>query len=159
MYIAKPSGMTPSQYAKDLLTKSFRCKNLYEGNALNEILIKGFDASIRHSMRKYKEGKKEASLHDIAFHATTLLELQGHDWRSNCASQFTKKAADKMRETVVLLQISRECRSKRIHIEPFSFYEKNLGYSINSAGYDSTIHAFKRHFLADRKPPLVVGYR
>lgn len=95
MNIAKPSGMLPFQYAKDLLTKTFRCINVYERIALNEIFIKGFDASPRQRMREYREGKKEASLQDNAFHATTLLKLQGHDRRSNWTNQFTKEPQTK----------------------------------------------------------------
>lgn len=46
-------------------------------------------------MRGYREGRKEASLHDIAFNATSLLALQGHDRRSMWTDKCTKEDAEK----------------------------------------------------------------
>lgn len=43
----------------------------------NAILMKGLKRSIRQGMRGYWNSKKSASLHDLAFHATSLLKLHG----------------------------------------------------------------------------------
>lgn len=59
---AQPSGMMPSQYAQDLVTKTLRCGDVYEKYPLNEIFIKGLHALIRLRMREFWGGKKEAKL-------------------------------------------------------------------------------------------------
>lgn len=74
--LAQPSGRKPSQYVEELVKKTLRCRDVYEKYALNYIYIEGFDSSICHSMREHWEGKKKASLQDLAFHATSLLRLQ-----------------------------------------------------------------------------------
>lgn len=47
--------------------------------ALHGIFDKSLDAAIRHSMRASYGNKKDARLRKLAFQATSLLCLQGHD--------------------------------------------------------------------------------
>lgn len=68
---AQLSGMTTSWHAKELVTKTLRCRDMYKTYALNKIVIEGLDATIRHSMREFWRGKNEANLHKLAFHATS----------------------------------------------------------------------------------------
>lgn len=57
----------PPQYAKIVETKTFLWEDVLKKYALNDVFIKSLDASIRHSMDEYWEGKKEASLKDLTF--------------------------------------------------------------------------------------------
>lgn len=47
------ANMTPNQYADNLVAKSSNVSDVYLKGALNDGYIKGFDASIRHSLRDY----------------------------------------------------------------------------------------------------------
>lgn len=61
------------------MTKTLYYRNVYEEYALDEILIENIDASIPDSLREYWGNKKIKNLQNLAFHATSLLRLQGHD--------------------------------------------------------------------------------
>lgn len=61
------------------MSRALRCRVVYYEYALNEIFIEGLYASIRHCMREYCENKKAANLHDLAFHAISLIRLHRHD--------------------------------------------------------------------------------
>lgn len=50
--------------------------------ALNEIFIERLDALICHSMCEYWGNRRDANMHDLAFHATSVLSMQGHDVKS-----------------------------------------------------------------------------
>lgn len=69
----QPSNMILNQYAEELMTKILWSGDVYEEYTLNEIFIEGLDASIRHSVRESWKNKKNANLHELAFHATSLL--------------------------------------------------------------------------------------
>lgn len=69
----------PSMLKEELVTKPLLCGVLYKKYASNEILIEGLDVSIHHSMREYRGGKQNENLHDLTFHRTSILKLQGHD--------------------------------------------------------------------------------
>lgn len=74
---SQPPNKTLSQYAEELVAKALRCGDVYKEHDLNEIFIEGLDKSIRRSMRGYWASRETASLHGLAFHATSLLKLNG----------------------------------------------------------------------------------
>lgn len=76
---AQPSSMTPFQYDEELVKTPLCWGDVWEEWALIKILIEDPDASTRHSMHEFCSIKKDANQHDLAFHATSLLRLQGHD--------------------------------------------------------------------------------
>lgn len=74
--------MTPSQYAEELVRKTFLFESVYEEYSLNKVVIIDLDSSIRHSMQYYWEGQKNTNVPDLASHTTFLLRLQRHDLAS-----------------------------------------------------------------------------
>lgn len=75
---AKPSGMMPFQYGKELDTRTFQCKDVYEEYTYSKSFIQGLEALSRHSMIGYWGSKKEANWNDLFFNAIFLLTLQRH---------------------------------------------------------------------------------
>lgn len=65
MRFVQPSGVIPTQYAEELMTNTLRCEDVHENYSLNKIIIKGLNASIRHSMREYWGREKEANLNAL----------------------------------------------------------------------------------------------
>lgn len=88
---AQLSSMTPFKYAEELESKTFLCEEVYQKCIFNLIFIKGLNVSILHSMQEFWDSKKDASLHNLAYHATSLLRLQRH----NETSRQTESAANK----------------------------------------------------------------
>lgn len=79
----QPLNKTPSQDAEKLVLKALRSGDVYGGHELEEIFIQKLDKSIRQCLRGYWGLRQLATLHDLAFHATSLLKLQGMKQRSS----------------------------------------------------------------------------
>lgn len=71
--------MTPSQFAKELVTKTLRNGDEYEDYTLSKILIDGLDASVDYRMREYLWNWKDANQRDFSYYATSSFLLQGYD--------------------------------------------------------------------------------
>lgn len=48
-----PSNTTPNEYADALVPTSFKVADGYDESTVNDVIIEGFDASIRNRLRKY----------------------------------------------------------------------------------------------------------
>lgn len=62
-----PSGMTPQQYANDLIAKLCKVADVYDESTLNDVFIEGVDASIQQSLRNFRVTNPHSDLTDIAF--------------------------------------------------------------------------------------------
>lgn len=83
---------------KKLVTKTIRCGEVYDKYALSDLFVEGLNALVRQSMREYRGGRKEANFHGVAFHATSLLLLQGDDVTSKRANLSTAKQQEQRRK-------------------------------------------------------------
>lgn len=72
----QPPTKSPTEYAEALWNKALRCDRVYDEYVLKGIFIEGLHESIRHSMRSYWGSRKNATVHDLARHATSLTNLQ-----------------------------------------------------------------------------------
>lgn len=70
------SRMTPQQYVDHLIARPFKLDDVYNEGTLSDVFIKGLDASIKYSLRKYRVSNSQAHLPDIAFKVELLLSIQ-----------------------------------------------------------------------------------
>lgn len=73
----QPPNKTPLQYVEELVEKALRREDVYGKHDLNEIFIKRLDKSTKKTTRCYWDTRQSVILLDSAFHATSLLKLQG----------------------------------------------------------------------------------
>lgn len=85
-FFAESPNMTPSQNVEELVTKTIRYRDVPEEYVPHKTFKEFPNARICDSVREYWRNKKDASLHDPAFHASSLLRLQGQDVKSNLTS-------------------------------------------------------------------------
>lgn len=71
-----PAGMTAVRYSEALTEETLRCGMLYNKPKLSRIFIEGLRSSICYSIRTYWGSHKEATLHSLARHTTSLVKLQ-----------------------------------------------------------------------------------
>lgn len=76
MQFKKPERMSATLFSELLWEKALRCGRVYNDARLKALFIEGLHTSIRLSMRLYWAANKDATLHDLARHATSLSKFQ-----------------------------------------------------------------------------------
>lgn len=71
----QPSNMTLIQYADDLFAKLCKVADVYDESILDDIFIKGVEAYICHSLKKFWACSPQSDLADIAFLVQQLLAI------------------------------------------------------------------------------------
>lgn len=71
----EPPNLTRQQNADISSVNSCKLADIYSESTLNDVFIKGFDASIRDSLHNYWATNSQVELMDIAFQAKLLLSI------------------------------------------------------------------------------------
>lgn len=61
------SSLTTQQYTDDTIAKSCKVVDVYDESTLNDVILKGIDPSIRHSLRNYWATNPQVDLTDMLF--------------------------------------------------------------------------------------------
>lgn len=72
----QPPNKTPLQYAGKLVDRTLCCEDVHEKLDFNEISIEGQDKYLGQRMTRYRSTQIATILHDLTFHAISLLKLQ-----------------------------------------------------------------------------------
>lgn len=83
MLFTQPSNISPVEYAKALWNKGLRGDMLYDESVLIGILSEGLSKYICCSTCPYWRSKNNATVHDLARHASSKAKLQNGSWNTD----------------------------------------------------------------------------
>lgn len=133
------SSKLPTEYAKALWNKVFRCSRVYEEYLLKRIFVEGWSESIRHSMCVYWGSRNIDTVYDSAQFATLPMELTVVQAIPMCPdiTKRRKSDAEIMGTETRMLMISRRKRSGRWNrparvLHPHHHHPQLCRYCINA---------------------------
>lgn len=133
MSFAKLLNMTPFQSADYLVRKPLLNGDVYEDYALNKKFSKSFWCINLFQQARVLREEKDFNSHDLTFHTTTLLRLQGHDVSSERTSLTRPKPRNQRRKPYSSHK-SHMHVTKRVKFELIGFCKEHYGYTSVAEG-------------------------